>query len=117
MRRILKRLRDVVGVKGCLVVTKDGIVIASHLSSRMQQDVVAAMAANVVRAVQRALARQGLAEFTRCTLVAGHGKMSFTDAGPAFLVVVMDRDVELAPVDIEIESAAMRIRNMGEIRV
>ena len=43
--------------------------------------------------------------------------MAFTDAGPAFLVVVMDRNVDLGPVDIEIESAAMRIRNMGEIRV
>ena len=43
--------------------------------------------------------------------------MVFTDTGPAFLVVVMDRNVELSPVDIEIESAAMRIRNTGEIRV
>jgi len=117
VRRILKRLRDVVGVKGCLVVTKDGIVIASHLAPQMQQDVVAAMTANLVHAAKRALARHGLADFARCTLVAGHGKMSFTDAGPAFLVVVMDRNVDLGPVDIEIESAAMRIRNMGEIRV
>jgi predicted regulator of Ras-like GTPase activity (Roadblock/LC7/MglB family) len=43
--------------------------------------------------------------------------MVFTDTGPTFLVVVMDRSVELGPVDIEIESAAMRIRNLGKIRV
>jgi predicted regulator of Ras-like GTPase activity (Roadblock/LC7/MglB family) len=117
VRRILKRLKDVVGVKGSLVVTKDGIVIASHLASQMRQDVVAAMAANVVRATKKTLESHGLADFTRYTLIASHGKMAFTDAGPAFLVVVMDKNVELAPVDIEIESAAMRIRNMGEIRV
>jgi predicted regulator of Ras-like GTPase activity (Roadblock/LC7/MglB family) len=117
VRRILKRLKDVVGVKGCLVVSKDGIVVASNLSSQVQQDVVAAMAANVVRCTKRALEGQGLSDFARYTLTSGHGKMSFTDAGPAFLVVLMDRNVDLAPVDIEIESAAMRIRNMGEIRV
>ena len=117
MRRILKQLNEVVGVKGSLVVTKDGIVIASHLSTQLEDDVVAAMAANVVCSTRRTLERHSLGHFARFTLVASHGKMVFTDAGPAFLVVVMDRNVELGPVDIEIESAAMRIRTMGEIRV
>jgi predicted regulator of Ras-like GTPase activity (Roadblock/LC7/MglB family) len=117
VRDVLERLADVVGVKGGLVVTKDGMVIASHVSSAMQEDVIAAMAANVVRATRRAVGRGDLADFARYTLIASHGKMSITDAGPAFLVVVMDKNVDMAPVDIEIESAAMRIRNMGEIRV
>ena len=47
----------------------------------------------------------------------GHGKLILTDAGPAYLVALMDRNVELGPVEIEIESAAMRIRNQGEIRI
>ena len=117
MRRTLKRLNDVVGVKGSLVVTKDGIVIAAHLNRHLSEDLVAAMAAGVIRSTRRHLERFGLRHFARFTMVATHGKMVFTDSGPAFLVVVMDRNVELGPVDIEIESAAMRIRNLGEIRV
>ncbi len=117
MRKILKELNDVVGVKGSLVVTKDGMVIASHLSRQLQEELVAAMAANVIRRTRRSLERHGLRHFARFTLVASHGKMVFTDTGPAFLVVVMDRNVELGPVDIEIESAGMRIRNQGEIRI
>ena len=117
MRRILKQLNDVVGVKGSAVVTKDGIVVASHLTRSLKEDVVAAISANVIQQTRRALERHGVRRFSRLTLVAGHGKMVFTDTGPAFLVVVTDRNVELGPVDIEIESAAMRIRNMGEIRV
>ena len=74
------------------------------------------MAANLIRACRRSLEAQGVADFARITLVATHGKMVFTDTGPAFLVVVMDRGVALGPVDIEIESAAMRIRNLGKIR-
>jgi predicted regulator of Ras-like GTPase activity (Roadblock/LC7/MglB family) len=110
-------LNDVVGVKGSAIVTKDGMVIASHLSRQLEEDVVAAMAADVILRTHRALESHGLRHFARFTLVASHGKMVFTDTGPAFLVVVMDRNVELGPVDIEIESAAMRIRNVGEIRV
>ncbi len=117
MRSILKRLNDVVGVKGSAIVTTDGIVIASHLDPTLHEDVVAAMSAHVIQSVRRALDRNGLRKFARLTLVASHGKMVFTDTGPAFLVVVTDRNVELGPVHIEIESAAMRIRNLGEIRV
>jgi predicted regulator of Ras-like GTPase activity (Roadblock/LC7/MglB family) len=113
----LKQLNEAVGVKGSLVLTKDGIVCAAHLARHLDENVVAAMASGVVRQVHRALGSNGIAEFTRFTLVANHGKMVFTDTGPTFLVVVMDRGVELGPVDIEIESAAMRIRNLGKIRV
>jgi predicted regulator of Ras-like GTPase activity (Roadblock/LC7/MglB family) len=75
------------------------------------------MAAGAIRATARALRRNGLPLFDRFTLVASHGKMVFTDTGPAYLVVVMDRNVDVAPVQIEIESAAMRIKQLGEIRV
>ncbi len=117
MRRTLKQLNDVAGVKGSLVVTLDGIVVASHLSRSLSEDAVAAVSASVIAATRRALEPAGLSRFARFTLVASHGKMVFTDTGPAYLVVVTDRNVELGPVDIEIESAAMRIRNLGEIRV
>ncbi len=117
MRSILKRLNDVVGVKGSLVVTRDGMVIASHMSKALEQDLVAAMAANVIQRTRQNLEKHGMRHFARITLVASHGKMVFADTGPAFLVVVMDRNVELGPVGIEIESAAMRIRNHGAIRV
>ena len=57
MRRILKHLNEAVGVKGSLVLTKDGMVIASHLSGQLEEDVVAAMAANVILATTKTLAR------------------------------------------------------------
>jgi predicted regulator of Ras-like GTPase activity (Roadblock/LC7/MglB family) len=117
MRRILKQLNDVVGVKGSLAVTKDGMVIASHLPGNLEEDLVAAMAARAIHSTERAMQRNGFARFDRFTLVASHGKMVFTDTGPAYLVVVMDRNVDVRPVQIEIESAAMRIKQLGEIRV
>ena len=117
MRRTLRQLNDVVGVKGSAIATKDGMIIASHLSRQLEEDVVAAMSASVILKTRRALEEHGLRHFARFTLVASHGKMVFTDTGPAFLIVVMDRNVNIGPVDIEIESAAMRIRNLGEIRI
>ncbi len=117
MRRILKQLSDVAGIKGSVVVTKDGIVVASHLSGQLQENVVGAVASGVISATHKNLTAHGFDDFSRFTLVATQGKMVFIETGPAFLVVVVDRTVELGPVELEIESAAMRIRKQGEIRV
>ena len=117
MRRILKQLNDVVGVKGSLAITRDGMVIASHLGRNLEEELVAAMASAALQSMQRALEPYALHEFHRLTLVASHGKLVLAEAGPAYLVVVMDRNVDVRPVQIEIESAAMRIRQRGEIRV
>ncbi len=117
MRRILKQLSDVAGIKGSMVVTQDGIVVASHLSGQLKENVVGAVASSVISSTRRDLATHGFQGFTRFTLVASQGKMVYIETGSAFLVVVVDRNVELGPVEIEIESAAMRIRKQGAIRV
>lgn len=117
MRRILKGLNDVVGIRGSMVVSHDGMVIASCLRRELDEDRVAAMASAAVMSTRRALSKYGMHNFSRFTLTASHGKLVFTDTGIAYLVVVMDRHIDLGPTDIEIESAAMRIRTMGEIKI
>lgn len=117
MRSVLKQLNDVVGVKGSLAITRDGMVVASHLGPNLEEELVAAMASAALRSMHLASAPHGLDAFHRLTLVASHGKLVLAEAGPAYLVVVMDRNVDVGPVQIEIESAAMRIRQIGEIRV
>jgi hypothetical protein len=117
MRRVLKGLNEVVGIRGSMVVSHDGMVIASCLGRRLDEEKVAAMASTVVMNTRRALERQGLRTFSRFTLTASHGKMVFNDTGIAYLVVVMDKAIDLGPTDIEIESAAMRIRSIAEMRI
>lgn len=117
MRKILKTLNEVVGIRGSMIVSHDGMVIASCLHRQLDEDKVAAMASSVVMNARRALERQGLRNFSRLTLTASHGKLVFNDVGIAYLVVVMDRNIDLGPTDIEIESASMRIRALGEMKV
>jgi len=117
VRKILKGLNEIVGIRGSMVVSEDGMVIASCLGRQLDEDKVAAMASGAVMSIRRALTRQGISGFSRFTLTASHGKLVFTDTGIAFLVVVMDRKIDLGPTDIEIESAAMRIRSLGEMKI
>ena len=117
MRKILKGLNETIGIRGSMIVSEDGMVIASCLGRQLDEDKVAAMASNAVMGIRRALTGQGMPPFSRFTLTASHGKLVFTDTGIAYLVVVMERNIDLGPTDIEIESAAMRIRGLGEMRI
>ena len=117
MHDVLKGLNETVGIRGSMIVSDDGMVIASCLGRQLDEDKVAAMASNVVMSIRRALGNQELPNFSRFTLTASHGKLVFTDTGIAYLVVVMDRKIDIGPTDIEIESAAMRIRSLGEMKI
>lgn len=117
MRKILKGLNETMGVRGSIVVSHDGMVIESCLDPALDEEKVAAMASAVVRGTRKALEKQGLRSFQRYTLSSSHGQMVFSDTGIAYLVVVLDRRIDLGPTEIEIESASMRIRAMGEIRI
>ena len=117
MRKILKGLNELVGIRGSMVVSHDGMVIAACLGKPLDEDKVAAMASNVVMNIRRTLESHGGMSFDRMTLVSSHGKMMFTDTGIAYLVVVMDRNISLGPTSLEIQSAAMRISSTGRISI
>jgi len=117
MRRILKGLNEIAGIRGSMIISDDGMVISSCLGRSLDEEMVAAMAGSVINSTRKALERHGLRSFTQFTLKASHGKMIFIDSGVAYLVVVMDEKIVLGPGEIEVASAARRIRDMGEMRI
>ena len=117
MKDILSQLNQEVGVKGSLVVTQDGMVVASVLSVGLQEEMVAAIASSTILNIRAALAKVGATAFERMVLVSTYGKMIFVDAGIAYLVVVCDKKINLDITVVAVMGAAYRIRNLGQIRV
>jgi len=117
VRKILKALNEVVGIRGSIVVSHDGMVVASSLGKHLDEDRVAAMASSVVHGTHVSLKRQGLPAFKRLTLATSQGKMVFTDTGVTYLVAVMDAKIDLGPASLEVESAARKIRSLGEMKI
>jgi len=117
MREILGGLNEVVGVRGSMVVTNDGMVVAADLSPELEEDALAAIATAVIRNSAVALREAGFETFVRYDLCASHGRMIFVDAGMAYLVTVMDKSIDIGPAELEIQSAAGRIRRQVEMRI
>ncbi len=117
MQDLLDNLNELVGIRGSLVVSRDGMVISSRLAMSLDEDRVAAMASNVVLRTSRALADRELGQFSRLNLTSCDGEMIFEATGEAYLVVVMERGIDLGQAELEIRSAARRIKALGEIHI
>lgn len=117
MRDILGGLNDVIGVRGSLVVTHDGMTIAAELSPDLDQEALAAITTAVIRNTVLALREAAFEPFVRYDLSASHGRIILVDTGIAYLVVVMDKNIDIGPAELEIRSAARRIRQQAEIRI
>jgi predicted regulator of Ras-like GTPase activity (Roadblock/LC7/MglB family) len=114
VRSVLTSLADVPGVRGSLVVTQDGIVVDSKIGKGLREEVVGAMAASLILGVRRAMETAGEPHFESFSLVATHGKMVVADTGTAFLIVVLDRNIDLGHAELEIRSAVRKVKTLGE---
>ena len=115
MLEILQRLNHGVGVRGSMVVTAEGIVVAADLGGELEEDRVAAMASSVIQEAQRCLGRLNLGQFGEFILTSVHGKMVFHDIGVAFLVVLTDKGINLDHTLIEIRGAAFKIKSRAKL--
>ncbi|HAK97071.1 MAG TPA: hypothetical protein DCM87_19285 [Planctomycetes bacterium] len=112
MKRILQDLNRTAGIRGSMVMTQDGIMVAAALGPDLEEDVVAALASALLTTVKRSFNQIAAGEsLSELVLTASDGKMVFLDLGNAYLVVVAKRDLALAATMVEIQSAAHRIKN------
>ena len=112
MRSVLRALADVPGIRGSMVVTQDGIVVDSLLSRSLREEVVGAMAASLILGTRRAV-EAAQRSFESFSLVSTHGKMIVADTGSAFLIVVLDRNIDLGHAELEIRSAVRKVKSLG----
>ena len=115
MRDVLKELNTTPGVKGSLVVTPDGIVVASELSTELDEDTTAALAGNVVTQTLRLLQTRRYEDLDRMILTASRGKIVIENLVNCYLVAVTNQFINLDVTLLEISSAAKKIRELGTL--
>ncbi len=117
MREVLKKLNTNPGVKGSLVLTPDGIVVASELSTDLDEDTTAALVGNVVTQTARLLDTSRYQNMDRMVLTATRGKVVIENLENCYFVVVTNQFINLDLTLLEISSAAKRIRELGSLSV
>ena len=115
MKDVLLNLNKEVGVKGSMVVTRDGVVVAQEILPPLNGDAVAAIASNSIQRVNTSLRELGGNNFARYLFNSTYGKMIFTETGDAYLVVVLDKHINIDFTMLAVQSAARKIKNLGSM--
>ncbi len=115
MKEVLEQLNTEVGVKGSILLTLDGLVMAAEISGTLDHDTVAANASSTLMAIRKALQAVGIDGFHRFICNSRFGKMVFVETGGMFLVVVLDKSINLDYTMMSVSSAAHRIKALGDI--
>ena len=115
MKDVLVSLNKEVGVKGSLILTKDGVIVASEIPAPLNGELVAAIASNAIQRIITSLRGLGAASFARYLFNASYGKMIFIETGDAYLVVVLDKHINIDFTMLAVASAARKIKNLGSM--
>lgn len=110
LEHILKKLGNMGDVDGSAIVTRDGLLIASQLSSEIDAETFAAMSATMVGAAETAIAELKKGSVERVIVESKETKLVATGAGSnALLVTMVGAFANLGLVLVEMKKAAEEI--------
>lgn len=111
----LTDLSQVPGVKGCAVITSDGIMVASSFRDTEQDDLVAGLTSFLTSTLRRVLHEGGMPPFARFTMHCTHGKVLLIEIGEALLVVLADQFGGLETCLPDIQEASHQLRRQARM--
>ena len=101
MDSLLQQLNNVRGVGGSILISDDGLTMASNLRNDIDEESVAASVADII-GHSRSLAEKLTGSATKLIHTQGqNGGIIVLAAGPAFLVILTDPNANLALLQLE----------------
>jgi predicted regulator of Ras-like GTPase activity (Roadblock/LC7/MglB family) len=116
MKDILRHLDGVPGVRGALVMTLDGVVVAS-LPEHGDHERVAAFLSAVLVGVEKSAETLGLTPLQRLTLVTSNGRLLLAPVGQLALAVIADAKTDLTFALNEVAGLTRRLLRQSKIEV
>jgi len=109
--RILADLNKTEGIKGSMVVGKDGLVIASQMPSGIDTELIGAMASAAYGSAERTATEINQGTLEQMMIEGEYGKTLMTDAGEGILVVLTDSKVNLGLIRINIKRSTEKVKS------
>jgi predicted regulator of Ras-like GTPase activity (Roadblock/LC7/MglB family) len=109
MQDLLAQITRVRGVGGALVISADGLSVASSLRVGIEEGLLAASAGDLVGSLSRITTSLKLGTPTTFTGTSEQGALLVIAAGPAWLVMLAEQGANLALLQIEVRPLIDRL--------
>ncbi|MBI4665922.1 MAG: roadblock/LC7 domain-containing protein [Nitrospinae bacterium] len=117
LKPILKVLCGVSGVRGAVIITKDGMVIDSMLEPPFDAETMAAFMSQIAVTITNSLASMGVKEFTRYVMQSNSGRIYMMDLGKSALLALTEGNADQGRMNVALFQAANEIKKSGRIDV
>ena len=115
MKTILSKLNKTNGIRGCMIVNRDGIVVASDFSIEADESGIGAVTSSILAALEGALKRINMGKFSRFIITGSENKVAVVNAGPAILLVLLNTEVNMGMVNVDIKDAAAAVAEKSKM--
>jgi predicted regulator of Ras-like GTPase activity (Roadblock/LC7/MglB family) len=115
VKTILSKLNKTNGIRGCMIVNRDGIVVASDFSTEVDEAGVGAVTSSILAALDGALKRINMGKFTRFIITGSENKVAVVSAGQAILLVLLNLEVNMGMVNVDIKDAASAVAEKSKM--
>jgi len=107
----LRSLSELPGVLAVVLVEGDGLPIACHRNTSLDEEAFSALVSEINSAMVTCAQRMGMGEFERSVIEGAGGRMVLRRADPRVLVVATEPGTRLGMVNMIIDRAAGRLGN------
>ena len=110
LERILIDLNRTEGIRGSLVVSKEGLIMSQHVPDSFNSDLVGALSTNIITASSKTLEQLGMGTLQAITVEGTAGKAVVMEIGDVMLITITEPNINLDMVKFEIYRASSRIK-------
>jgi uncharacterized protein len=115
VKNILGKLNKTSGVRGSMIVNRDGIVVASDFAVEADEAGIGAVTSSILTALEAALKRINMGKFSRFTITGSEAKVAVVSAGQAILLVLLQPEVNMGMINVEIKDAATAVQEKSRM--
>lgn len=112
MKDILNQINDAPGVKGSIVIDKEGLVVASNLMSGLEEKTISALVATIYAEIVKSLAAGREQEVYGVQLHASDGNIIFLCASYCILIVITEPGTNIGLVSIKMKASVERLMEL-----
>ncbi len=112
MREVLRRLNGMSGMRGSLVVSPDGLPIASDLPANLEMETTAGLAACMGKMLTDWASKMGAGKMAVGMMDTKAARLFVSAISWGFLVGVADKRCPLGEARLEMRSAAARLNDI-----
>ncbi len=110
MLTILERINHIKGVKGCSIVSPDGIEIVSHFRTPVSTDFISALIVSVQQVATKIVSNAQAGALMQTMIEATEGKFFVQVVELGYLVVLADSQANTGLIRVEIAQVAPLIK-------